>query len=126
MNNLHIECPHCGASFDVQIEGDMSNMMVFPCAKCQTPLMCYHGEIVELDRDEFANLRKRLSRVIDVVMKQDSSVSEVADSLRKMVEISNAKAAARLQENSSISEDDLSQLEKDLAEMDVDSFLDKI
>lgn len=126
MSEIHIECPHCGASFNVQIEGELSNMMVFPCAHCQTPLMFYHGEISELDREEFANLRKRLSKVLDVVMKQDSSVSEVADSLKKMVDISNARAEERSRDASAISDEDLDQLQKDLAEMDVDSFLEKL
>lgn len=127
MNELHIDCPHCGASFEVQIEGDFSNMMVFPCAKCQTPLMCYHGEISELDCEEFDGLRKRLSKVLDVVMKQDGSVREVADSLKKMVDESNARAEVRGQSSeSSISDESLDMLQKNLAEMDADEFLNNL
>lgn len=127
MNELHIDCPHCGASFEVQIEGDFSNMMVFPCAKCQTPLMCYHGEISELDREEFDGLRKRLSKVLDVVMKQDGSVREVADSLKKMVDESNARAEVRGQSSESpISDESLDMLQKNLAEMDADEFLNNL
>ncbi len=87
--------------------------------------MYFHGETLELDRDEFANLRKRLSRVLDVVMKQDGSVGEMADSLKKIVEASNAIAESR-SAGSEISEDALAQLEKDLTDLDVDSFLEKM
>lgn len=125
MSELHIECPHCGASFDVQIEGEPSNMMVFPCAKCQTPLMFYHGEISELDREEFAGLREKLSKVLNVVMRQNSSVSEVADSLRKLVEVSNSESREKTQ-GAAISDEAIANLEKDLAELDVDSFLEKM
>jgi len=125
MSELHIECPHCGASFDVQIEGEPSNMMVFPCAKCQTPLMFYHGEISELDREEFAGLREKLSKVLNVVMRQNSTVSEVADSLRKLVEVSNSESREKSQ-GAAISDEAIANLEKDLAELDVDSFLEKM
>ena len=125
MSELHIECPHCGASFDVQIEGEPSNMMVFPCAKCQTPLMFYHGEISELDREEFAGLREKLSKVLNVVMRQNSSVSEVADSLRKLVEISNGESR-RNATGTAISDEAIANLERDLDELDVDSFLEKM
>lgn len=125
MSELHIECPHCGASFDVQIEGEPSNMMVFPCAKCQTPLMFYHGEISELDREEFAGLREKLSKVLNVVMRQNSSVSEVADSLRKLVEVSSSESREKTQ-GAAISDEAIANLEKDLAELDVDSFLEKM
>jgi predicted Zn finger-like uncharacterized protein len=125
MSELHIECPHCGASFDVQIEGEPSNMMVFPCAKCQTPLMFYHGEISELDREEFAGLREKLSKVLNVVMRQNSSVSEVADSLRKLVEISNGESRGNAP-GTTISDEAIANLEKDLDELDVDSFLEKM
>jgi predicted Zn finger-like uncharacterized protein len=125
MSELHIECPHCGASFEVQIEGEPSNMMVFPCAKCQTPLMYYHGEISELDRDEFAGLREKLSKVLNVVMRQNSSVSEVADSLRKLVDVSNSESRGNAP-GTAISDEAIANLEKDLAELDVDSFLEKM
>jgi ABC-type Na+ transport system ATPase subunit NatA len=87
--------------------------------------MYYHGEISELDREEFSKLRERLSKVLDVVMKQDSSVSEVANSLRKLVDVSNARAAEH-EEHSTITDEDLDTLHKDLLEMDVDSFLSKL
>lgn len=125
MSELHIDCPHCGSSFNVQIDGDVSNMMVFPCAKCQVPLMYYHGQISELDREEFANLRKRLSKVLDVVLKQDGSVNEVADSLKKMVDESSARAEER-KPQTVLSDAALEDLQKDLSSLDVDSFLDKL
>ena len=124
---MHIECPHCGTKFKVQVDGDFSNMMVFPCARCQTPLMCYHGEISELDREEFAKLRQRLSKVLDVVMRQDGTVGEVANTLKKLVDVSNARAADREQEDrSAITDDVLETLQKDLANLDVDAFLSKL
>ena len=124
---MHIECPHCGTKFKVQVDGDFSNMMVFPCARCQTPLMCYHGEISELDREEFAKLRQRLSKVLDVVMRQDGTVGEVANTLKKLVDVSNARAADREQEDrSAITDDVLETLQKDLADLDVDAFLSKL
>ncbi len=126
MSEMHIECPHCGTKFKVQVDGDFSNMMVFPCARCQTPLMCYHGEISELDREEFAKLRQRLSKVLDVVMRQDGTVGEVANTLKKLVDVSNARAADRVQEQSAITDDVLESLQKDLADLDVDAFLSKI
>ena len=123
---MHIECPHCGTKFKVQVDGDFSNMMVFPCARCQTPLMCYHGEISELDREEFAKLRQRLSKVLDVVMRQDGTVGEVANTLKKLVDVSNARAADRVQDQPAITDDVLESLQKDLADLDVDAFLSKI
>jgi len=127
MSEMHIECPHCGTKFKVQVDGDFSNMMVFPCARCQTPLMCYHGEISELDREEFTKLRQRLSKVLDVVMRQDGTVGEVANSLKKLVDVSNARAAEREQEeHAAITDDVLDVLQKDLDEMDVDAFLSKL
>ena len=126
MSEMDIECPHCGTKFKVQIDGDFSNMMVFPCARCQTPLMCYHGEVSELDREEFAKLRQRLSKVLDVVMRQDGTVGEVANTLKKLVEVSNNRAADREHEQSAITDDVLDTLQKDLNEMDVDAFLSKL
>ena len=126
MSEMHIECPHCGTKFKVQVDGDFSNMMVFPCARCQTPLMCYHGEISELDREEFAKLRQRLSKVLDVVMRQDGTVGEVANTLKKLVDVSNARAADRVQDQPAITDDVLESLQKDLADLDVDAFLSKL
>ena len=123
---MDIECPHCGTKFKVQIDGDFSNMMVFPCARCQTPLMCYHGEVSELDREEFAKLRQRLSKVLDVVMRQDGTVGEVANTLKKLVDVSNSRAEEREQNHTAITDDVLDSLQKDLNEMDVDEFLKRI
>ena len=123
---MDIECPHCGTKFKVQIDGDFSNMMVFPCARCQTPLMCYHGEVSELDREEFAKLRQRLSKVLDVVMRQDGTVGEVANTLKKLVEVSNSRAADRDQDHTAITDEVLDSLQKDLADLDVDAFLSKL
>jgi len=143
MSELHINCPHCGSSFQVMVKGEPSSMMVFSCVKCKTPLMYYGGDTAELDREEFAGLRKRLSKVLDVVISNDSSVKEVADSLRSMVDASNAIAEERAQQGRvdesagiasgtasghrtgavAITDEALDQLQKNLDEMDVDSFL---
>ena len=92
MSEFHIDCPHCGTSFDAQIQGDGANMMVFCCARCKTPLMYFHGEVAELDRDEFAGLRKKLSRAIDAVVSNGGAMGAVAEALKKMVDASEALA----------------------------------
>lgn len=134
MENLHIECPHCGASFDVELQGESANMMVFCCAKCKTPLMYCHGEVGELDRDEFANLRKRLTRAIDAAVSRDSSLAGVADALRQMVDASNSLAEERSEQlrskedgvKHSLTEESLANLQKELDELDAESFLDQL
>lgn len=137
MSDLHIDCPHCGSSFEVQIEGEPSNMMVFCCARCKTPLMYFHGEVSELDREEFANLRKRLTRALDAVAKQDSGMAEVAKAIRQIVEESELRAEERAEEISAenraaapaqpaITDDMLASLQKELDNMDAESFLDQL
>jgi hypothetical protein len=159
MSEFHIDCPHCGTSFDAQIQGDGANMMVFCCARCKTPLMYYHGEVAELDRDEFAGLRKKLSRAIDAVVSNGGAMGAVAEALKKMVDASEALAEERTEkgenlpspregsapsefenvaekiagamasndaEKAVISDDVLADLQKDLDELDVDSFLEKL
>lgn len=162
MSEFHIDCPHCGTSFDAQIQGDGANMMVFCCARCKTPLMYYHGEVAELDRDEFAGLRKKLSRAIDAVVSNGGAMGAVAEALKKMVDASEALAEERTEKGENlpspregsapsefenvaekiagamasndaekvqsavISDDVLADLQKDLDELDVDSFLEKL
>ena len=165
MSEFHIDCPHCGTSFDAQIQGDGANMMVFCCARCKTPLMYYHGEIAELDREEFAGLRKKLSRAINAVVSNGGAMGAVAEALKKMVDASEALAEERSAEKGEklpspregsapsefdaaaeriagalsandecsqpvsptvISDDVLADLQKDLDELDVDSFLEKL
>ena len=155
MSVIHIGCPHCGTSFDAQIQGEGANMMVFCCVRCKTPLMYFHGEVAELDREEFAGLRKKLSRAIDAVTASDGSMAQVAEALKKIVDASNALADERENEKQdslpepregsapsefvdaarsatdkepeeALSEDALANLQKDLDELDVDSFLSKL
>ena len=150
MSELHINCPHCGSSFQVMVKGEPSSMMVFSCVRCKTPLMYYGGETAEVDRDEFAGLRKRLSKVLDVVVSNDASVKEVADSLRRMVDASNALAEERVGQSGvgesraadaggvdaaghrdarravAITDEALEKLQKDLAEMDAEKFLESL
>ena len=137
-------------------------MMVFCCARCKTPLMYYHGEVAELDREEFAGLRKKLSRAIDAVVSNGGAMGAVAEALKKMVDASEALAEERTEKGENlpspregsapsefenvaekiagamasndaekvqpavISDDVLADLQKDLDELDVDSFLDKL
>ena len=127
MSDLRIDCPHCGSTFNVMLDGEPSSMMVFACAKCKTPLMYCGGVTSELDREEFTKLRERLNRVLSAVMKRDGEVSEVAASLKKLVEESNARAGERESATSqAISDEALAELQKGLAEMDVDSFLENL
>ena len=162
MSEFHIDCPHCGTSFDAQIQGDGANMMVFCCARCKTPLMYFHGEVAELDREEFAGLRKKLSRAIDAVVSNGGAMGAVAEALKKMVDASEALAEERSEKGERlpspregsapsefdaaagniagamapsapetvqpavISDDVLVDLQKDLDELDVDSFLEKL
>ena len=88
--------------------------------------MCYHGEVSELDREEFSKLREKLSKVLNVVMRQDGTVGEVANALKKLVDVSNARADEREQNHTAITDDELDALQKDLADLDVDAFLNKI
>ena len=76
-----------------------------------------------------------MSKVLDVVISNDSSVKDVADSLRRMVDASNALAEERTERSqqgrrdevaSAITDEALEQLQKDLAEMDVDKFLESL
>ena len=127
MSELRIDCPHCGSTFNVMLDGEPSSMMVFACAKCKTPLMYCGGVTSELDREEFTKLRERLNRVLSAVMKRDGEVSEVAASLKKLVEESNARAGERESAPSqAISDEALAELQKGLAELDVDSFLENL
>ncbi|MCF0215629.1 MAG: hypothetical protein HUK21_04060 [Fibrobacteraceae bacterium] len=131
MSEMHVDCPHCGASFDISVDGDVSSMMVFSCARCKSPLMRYHGEIVELDRKEFAGLRRKLSRVIEAVMKE-GEISEVANALRQIVEKANTcaleKSAHSLdsEENGGITEKSLESLIKNLDEMNSEDFINSL
>ena len=95
MSELRIDCPHCGSSFNVMLDGEPSSMMVFACAKCKTPLMYCGGVTSELDRDEFQKLRERLVRVLNGVMNREGTMSDVAASLKHLVEDSNALAESR-------------------------------
>lgn len=138
MSNLHIDCPHCGASFDLELQGEKANMMVFSCARCGTPLMYCHGEVGELDKDEFANLRKKLTRAIDAAVSRDGNLAPVADALRTMLDKSNEIAEERVESapdsapvetsegTTSLTDETLANLQKELDELDAESFLDQL
>lgn len=109
-------------------------MMVFCCARCKTPLMFYHGVVSELDRDEFANLRKRLSRALDAVVNKDGAMAEVVEVIKEMVQESDQRAAERASENEpsvvqdkkTLTDESIDALQKQLDEMDAESFLDNL
>lgn len=142
MSNLHIECPHCGASFDLELQGEKANMMVFSCARCGTPLMYCHGEVGELDKDEFANLRKKLTRAIDAAVSRDGNLAAVAEALKGMLDKSNGIAEEREEKRGEVSseavqnvapegaaaltDETLASLQKELDELDAESFLDRL
>lgn len=142
MSNLHVDCPHCGASFELELQGEKANMMVFCCARCKTPLMYCHGEVGELDREEFANLRKKLTRAIDAAVSRDGHLAGIADALRTMLEKSNEIADERLEQSNgrrenanqmkneassrALTDETISSLQKELDELDAESFLDQL
>ena len=118
-------------------------MMVFCCARCKTPLMYCHGEVGELDKEEFANLRKKLSRVIEAAVSKDANLTGVADALKEMLAKSDHIAEARsgqFMENpsepverealpvdtSALTDDALMNLQKELEELDAETFLDQL
>ncbi len=68
MDSVRLICPHCGLRMEVMLQGKPASMMVFVCARCKEPLMRYAGEVFELDREEFKNLRKKLSPVISKLL----------------------------------------------------------
>ena len=134
---MRIDCPHCGSSFDVQFEGEPSNMMVFCCAHCKTPLMYFHGVVSELGQEEFAKLRKRLTRVLDAALARNNGMEKIADSIRKFMEesencVENPSAQGSSCEKAekklrgAISEEFLSSLQQELENLDAESFLDKL
>jgi hypothetical protein len=64
---------------DVALRGKPSSMVVCVCAQCKAPLMCFDGEVFELDREEFQNLRRKLAPVVEALLMRaqaESSVSE--------------------------------------------------
>ncbi len=65
---IKMTCPHCGFHMNVSIKGKPSSMIVFVCSHCHSPLMRFEDEVFELDREEFATLRKKLSRIVDALL----------------------------------------------------------
>ena len=59
-------------------------------------------------------------------MRQDGTVGEVANALKKLVDVSNSRADEREQTHTAITDDELDALQKDLADLDVDAFLSKL
>lgn len=120
---MHLTCPHCGFTMDVSLRGKPSAMVVCVCSRCKAPLMCYEGEIYELDRDEFQNLRSKLTPVLDALL---SKAQEGASA--RMVEAA-PKEAAPVESSSLgvISKSDVEDLTIDLEiSQDVSDFIDRI
>ena len=141
MSEFHIDCPHCGSSFDAQIQGDGANMMVFCCARCKTPLMYYHGEVADSNGGAMGAVAEALKKMVDASEALAEERTEKGDSLPSPREGSAPsefenvaeKIAGAMASNDAesvrpavISDDVLSDLQKDLDELDVDSFLSKL
>lgn len=95
MELIELLCPHCGLKMGLEVEKRTSSMIVFVCAQCQTPLMLLSGEVFELDREEFAHLRKKLSPIISKLLEEypvpserDEAMRELAESLEKCKDVS--------------------------------------
>lgn len=73
MESIRFVCPHCGLKMEATLEGKPSLMMVFVCARCKEPLMRFDGEVFELDREEFVNLRRKLNPVIGKLLEEANS-----------------------------------------------------
>lgn len=80
MDSIHMICPHCGFEMDVSLRGRPSSMVVCVCAQCKAPLMCFEGEIFELDREEFQNLRRKLAPVVEALLMKAEAESPVPES----------------------------------------------
>ncbi|MDR1759887.1 MAG: hypothetical protein LBR60_05100 [Fibrobacter sp.] len=69
---IKMTCPHCGLHMNVSLKGKPSAMIVFVCSHCHSPLMRFENEVFELDREEFAVLRKKLSRIVDALLEKSN------------------------------------------------------
>ena len=118
MEILHVVCPHCGLKMEVEMQGKPSSMMVFVCSRCKEPLMRYEGEIVELDRQEFSNLRKKLEPVISKLLQ----VNENPEQKKKP----DTEIELKETHKSKITDASLEALEKALECPDVLEFINKI
>lgn len=83
MDEVRLVCPHCGLPMKVLVEGKKSSLMVFVCARCNSPLMRFEGEVFELDRTEFSAIRKKLSPVISQLQNEAESRPSISDELMR-------------------------------------------
>lgn len=86
MELVRFVCPHCSLRMEAQLEGKPSSMMVFVCARCKSPLMRYAGEVFELDKEEYAGLRKKLSPVIAKLLQEHNAPSISDDVMRELAQ----------------------------------------
>lgn len=133
MNLLHIECPHCGGSFDVELQSEKANTMVFSCARCNTPLIYCHGEVGELDQEEFSGLRQKLTRAIDAAISRNAVAPEVAKALMGMLDSAAVTSEPHVTQETkaetsknALTDESLNLLQKELDELDAESFLDQL
>lgn len=81
MDEVKLVCPHCGLRMKVEIAGKKSSLMVFVCARCNSPLMRFEGEVFELDRKEFSAIRKKLAPVISQLQNEAEAHPSISDEL---------------------------------------------
>ncbi|MFA6623554.1 MAG: hypothetical protein WCS54_05530 [Fibrobacteraceae bacterium] len=120
---MHLTCPHCGFTMDVSLRGKPSAMVVCVCSRCKAPLMCYEGEVYELDRDEFQNLRRKLTPVLDALL----SKAQEGASARMVEAVPKEAAPVESASLGAISKSDVEDLTIDLeTSQDVSDFINRI
>src|SRR5574344_810679 len=123
MDSMHLTCPHCGFTMDVSLRGKPSAMVVCVCSRCKAPPLCYEGEVYELDRDEFQNLRRELTPELD------ASLSNAQEGASARMREAAPKEAAPVEAASlgAISKSDVEVLTIDLeTSQDVSDFINRI
>ena len=58
--------------------------------------------------------------------RREMTVGEIANALKKLDDVSDARGDEREQNHTAITDDELDALQKDLADLDVDAFLSKL
>ncbi len=86
-NTVCLVCPHCGLKMELLVEQERTpSMMVFICARCKEPLMRYGGEVFDLEKAEFANLRKKLAPLISNLLAESRPREPLSkDSVNEML-----------------------------------------
>ncbi|WP_308602882.1 hypothetical protein [uncultured Fibrobacter sp.] len=136
MEEMHIKCPCCGNEMEVSVCGKKSALMLCVCGRCKAPLMMMDGDVFELDREEFQSLRKRLSRVVDVLResvelrRETLSLTEHLRELQNSIPSENREAHASEDvalRSDKITQEDVDNLQIDLETCkDVSEFIDRM